>query len=97
MSVLIKTMTNLPEHCYECPCHDGESGYCQADEENRYSDYRPFWCPLVEAIEALEQESILDKIKRDVFNACCDNYHMPVYKLDCDEIFEIIDKYKSED
>ena len=46
MSVIIKTMTSLPEHCYECPCHDGESGYCQADKEHRYSDYRPFWCPL---------------------------------------------------
>lgn len=46
MSILIKTMTNLPEHCYDCPCHDGESGYCQADKEHRYSDYRPFWCPL---------------------------------------------------
>ena len=47
MSVIIKTMTDLPEYCYECPCHDGESGYCQADKENRYSVYRPFWCPLV--------------------------------------------------
>lgn len=46
--IVIKTMTNLPEHCYDCPCHDGESGYCQADKEHRYSDYRPFWCPLVE-------------------------------------------------
>jgi hypothetical protein len=46
--IVIKTMTNLPEHCYDCPCHNGESGYCQADKENRYSDYRPFWCPLVE-------------------------------------------------
>lgn len=41
-------------------------------------------------------ESILDKIKMDVFNDCCDNYHMPVFKLDCDEIIEIIDKYKAE-
>ena len=39
---------------------------------------------------------MLDNIKRDVFNACSDNYHMPVYKLGCDEIFEIIDKYKLE-
>ena len=46
MSVLIKTMTKLPEHCYDCPCHDRESGHCQADKGNRYSDYRPFWCPL---------------------------------------------------
>jgi len=39
---------------------------------------------------------VLDKIKGDVFNACSDNYHMPVYKLDCDEIFEIINKYMAE-
>lgn len=41
-------------------------------------------------------DDVLDKIKRDIFNACSDNYHMPVYKLDCDKIFEIIDKYKAE-
>lgn len=45
--IVITTMDSLPEHCYECPCHDGESGYCQADKEQRYSDYRPFWCPLI--------------------------------------------------
>lgn len=45
------------------------------------------------AIKALD---VLDKIKRDIFNACSDNYHMPVNKLDCDEIFEIIDKCKAE-
>ena len=39
---------------------------------------------------------VLDKIKRDVFNACSDNYHMPVYKLNCDEIFEIINKHMAE-
>jgi hypothetical protein len=43
-----------------------------------------------------ETNDVLDSIKRDIFNACSDNYHMPVYKLDCDEIFGIIDKYKSE-
>lgn len=40
--------------------------------------------------------TIIDNIKRDIFNACSDNYHMPVYKLDCDVIFEIIDKYRAE-
>lgn len=44
--IVIKTMTNLPEHCYDCPCHNGDSGYCQADEDHRYADWRPFWCPL---------------------------------------------------
>ena len=63
MSVLIKTMTNLPEHCYDCPCHDGESGYCQADKEHRYSDYRPFWCPLVEIKDDKCQECKKDWTK----------------------------------
>ena len=52
MSVLIKTMTDLPKHCYDCPCHDGESSYCQADKEHRYSIDRPFWCPLVKISNA---------------------------------------------
>lgn len=37
---------------------------------------------------------VTDKIKRDIFNACTDSYHMPVHKLDCEKIFEIIDKCK---
>lgn len=37
---------------------------------------------------------VLDNIKADIFNACSDKYHMPVYKLDCDDIFTIIDKYR---
>lgn len=46
--IVITSMESLPEYCYECPCHDGESGYCQANKERRYSEYRPFWCPLKE-------------------------------------------------
>ncbi len=60
MSILIKTMTNLPEHCYDCPCHDGESGYCQADKEHRYSDYRPFWCPLLQVSNEHQSERYKD-------------------------------------
>ena len=47
--VVITSMESLPDHCYECPCHDGEHGYCNADKEERYcSEYRPYWCPLKE-------------------------------------------------
>ena len=47
--IVITTMTELPEYCYKCPCHDGENGQCDADPERRYSfEYRPFWCPLEE-------------------------------------------------
>lgn len=43
-----------------------------------------------------EEESILDKIRAEIFNVCSDNHYMPVHKLSCDEIFEIIDKYGAE-
>lgn len=47
--IVITTIDAIPDHCYECPCHDGESSYCQADKEQRYySYYRPYWCPLKE-------------------------------------------------
>lgn len=44
----------------------------------------------------LYKAKILDKIRAEIFNACSDNYHMPVHKLSCEEIFEIIDRYKAE-
>ena len=54
---MITTMDALPDHCFECPCHEGESGYCQADKERRYSlEYRPYWCPLKE-IHVKEQKN----------------------------------------
>ncbi len=59
--IVIKSMTNLPEHCYDCPCHNGESDYCQADEEHRYSDWRPFWCPL--ASVEVNDDNVLDNIR----------------------------------
>ena len=46
MSIIIKSLDSLPDNCYDCPCHNMESGYCQADKEHKYSVYRPFWCPL---------------------------------------------------
>ena len=85
MSVLIKTMMNLPEHCYDCPCHDGESGYCQADEAHRYSDYRPFWCPLVNISNELEQELCDDTVSRQAVLALakeeCDTAIIPYRKF----------------
>lgn len=48
MSVLIKGM-EIPKNCFtdDCPCLNGESGYCQADKEHRYVyGDRPCWCPL---------------------------------------------------
>jgi len=46
--IVITSMSELPEYCYNCPCHDGENDKCKADTEGRTSIYRPFWCPLRE-------------------------------------------------
>lgn len=73
---------------------------------NGEQEYRNDACSIAldMAIQALEQEEeqeailedTLNKIKAEIFNVCSDNYHMPIHKLSCDEIFDIIDKYKTE-
>ena len=47
-SYVIEVKGELPTHCCDCPAHNGESGYCQADRAHRTSDWRPFWCPARE-------------------------------------------------
>ena len=37
---------------------------------------------------------VLSNIKIEIFKACCDSYNMPINKLNCDTIFEIIEKYE---
>jgi hypothetical protein len=46
--ILIRGM-EMPEYCYECPCHNGESGYCQLYKGGYLSSIeRPAKCPLVD-------------------------------------------------
>ena len=45
--IVITTLEELPDYCYDCPCHNSEHGICEADTEKRsIHEYRPFWCPL---------------------------------------------------
>ena len=60
--IVVTSIGSLPDHCYECPCHDGESGYCQADKEQRYSYNRPYWCPLKEI-----EVGMIDREKEKVY------------------------------
>ena len=49
MSILIKGM-EMPKWCWDCPCVNGEYGYCQADKEERQIEdpnERPSWCPII--------------------------------------------------
>ena len=48
MSVVVRIQ--MPKWCWNCPCLDGEYGYCQADKEERQiEDHngRPSWCPII--------------------------------------------------
>lgn len=54
MSVVVRM--EMPKGCWDCPCVNGEYGYCQADKEERTiedpvcarkSDGRPSWCPII--------------------------------------------------
>ena len=40
----------MPQGCWDCPCVNGEYGYCQADKEERQIEdpnERPSWCPII--------------------------------------------------
>lgn len=48
MSVVVRM--EMPKGCWDCPCVNGEYGYCQADENERQIEdpnERPSWCPIV--------------------------------------------------
>lgn len=48
MADLVIRGMDMPEYCYECPCYNGESGYCQAYKSGYlYSIERPAKCPLL--------------------------------------------------
>lgn len=46
--IVITTMSELPEFCYKCPCHDGDFNRCNADSKKPTPIFRPSWCPLKE-------------------------------------------------
>jgi len=45
MSVLIKGIS-MPKETWDCPCHDGETGWCKVTKNS--CDQIPKDCPLVE-------------------------------------------------
>ena len=48
MSVVVRM--EMPKGCWDCPCVNGEYGYCQADKEERQIEdpnERPSWCPII--------------------------------------------------
>ena len=92
-SMAIKSLEQ--ESCTDCISRQYLLDNCVVDKVTM--PYVPV-CKIENAPPVTPQPKtdILDKIKQDIFNACCDIYHMPVYDLDYVEIFEIIDRYKTE-
>lgn len=48
MSVVVRM--EMPKGCLDCPCANGEYGYCQADKEERQigdPNEMPSWCPII--------------------------------------------------
>ena len=64
MSVIILGM-NLPEYCYDCPCHNGEHGYCQISKDYIMGVELPENCPLVAVPphgDLIDRDAAYDKI-----------------------------------
>lgn len=62
MSILIKGI-NMPKEPWECPCHNGENGWCNIT--GHICDDIPKDCPLVEI-----QTPHGDLIDRDAIDIC---------------------------
>jgi hypothetical protein len=48
MSVVVRI--EMPKGCWDCPCVNGDYGYCQADKEERQIEdpnERASWCPIL--------------------------------------------------
>lgn len=62
---------DTPKDCDNCPCADGELGFCQADEKQRKCDWYkvPLWCPLRPLPHKLQADWYTDGYKEG-FNAC---------------------------
>jgi len=44
---MVKINMEMPTYCYDCPCHNGETGRCNITGDST-CDKRPFDCPLEE-------------------------------------------------
>ena len=85
-------MTEIKPYMCSC-CNDIWS---RENQKNiKLGKYELHLCPDCYNEYIISNNAVLEKIRAEIFNACCDNYYMPVNNLNCAQIFEIIDKYKS--
>ena len=74
MSVVVRM--EMPEGCWDCPCVNGEYGYCQAYKEYRQIEdpnERPSWCPIICSLPEVHGR-LIDE--RNIFIPCdvCDGH-----------------------
>ena len=73
MSVLIRGM-DMPESCWDCPCCNGENGYCQLRKEYVYGDI-PRSCPLIPVPEhgdLIDRDETVKTLAHDYAYAAAD-------------------------
>ena len=78
-------------------CEETDTRVCKDCDNRRIGSSRKCYDALKEEIEALEQESIFDKIRAEIEQKCCitvGNENEPAITLY--DVFQIIDKYKTE-
>lgn len=78
MSVIIEDM-EIPEYCYDCPCHNPENGVCMVYKKGYLSCIeRPAVCPLKEQKEA-DANVVINKIHPFVIIECGLCKHSGIY------------------
>ena len=78
----------MPKDCWDCPCVNGEYGYCQADENERqlgYPNGRPSWCPIICSLPEGHGRLIDASYVIDVMQDELDN-DVPITVDDCFQI-----------
>ena len=76
----------MPKDCWDCPCVNGEYGYCQADEEKRQiedPDSRPSWCPILRQL----QEGHGRLVDADALKEYSVHFGETEYTFDFDAVF----------
>lgn len=85
MADLVIRGMEMPEYCYECPCHNGESGYCQAYKSGYLNSIeRPAKCPLVPLTEGHGRLIDAEELRKAMYHEAFEtDSHMQKWESGC--------------
>lgn len=82
MSVIVAGM-EMPEYCYDCPCHNSENGQCKITKDYE-SMKRPFDCPLKSVEGLIEKIKEYNEFRRDEIDEMYMNDILKIIKEYCE-------------